>query len=154
MRYSYQKSFNQKVINMAYKDIKSPNENIVEIMQALDRSKTNVYKDQDYLAQDEDVMMQVMELEFDLKPLGEHLCISIDQFPSVESLEDDEVKTLVEKILDTWAAYNYLADLPNGLPIRIAYKTLLSAWNEDVPRMPIGHFHFDFYDHDLEKYIL
>jgi hypothetical protein len=117
-------------------------------------SKTNVYKDQDYLAQDEDVMMQVMELEFDLKSLGAHLGISIEQFPSVESLEDDEVKILVDKILDTWAAYNYLADLPQGLPIRIAYKTLLSVWDEEIPRMPTGHFHFDFYEHELEKYTL
>lgn len=130
------------------------NEGIIDILQALDRSKINVYKDQDYLAQDEDVIMQVMELEFDLKPLGEHLGISMEQFPSVESLEDDEVKILVEKILDTWAANNYLADLPKGLPIRIVYKTLLSVWNEEVPRMPTGHFHFDFYELELEKYTL
>ncbi len=130
------------------------NENIDDILQALERSKTNVYKDQDYLAQDKDVMMQVMELEFDLKPLGGHLGVLMEQFPSAESLEDDEVKTLVDKILDTWAAYNYLADLPEGLPIRIAYKTLLSVWNEEVPRMPTGHFHFDFYELELEKYIL
>ena len=54
------------------------------------------------------------------------------------------VKILVDKILDTWAAYNYLADLPKGLPIRIAYKTLLSVWSEDVPRMPTGTFSFRF----------
>ena len=38
------------------------NESLADILQALDRSKTNVYKDQDYLAQDEDVMIQVIEL--------------------------------------------------------------------------------------------
>lgn len=129
-------------------------ESLTDILHVLDRSKTNVYKDQDYLAENEEVMMQVMELEFDLKPLGDHLGISIEKFPSVESLEDDEVKILVDKILDTWAAYNYLADLPKGLPIRIAYKTLLSVWNEDVPRIPTGNFHFDFYELELEKYIL
>ena len=130
------------------------NKSLADILHALDRSKTNVYKDQEYVAQDEDVMMQVMELEFDLKPLGEHLGMSIEQFPSVESLEDDEVKIIVDKILDTWAAYNYLADLPERLPIRIAYKTLLSVWSEYVPRMPTGNFHFDFYEDELEKYTL
>ena len=51
---------------------------IVDILQALDRSKIHIPKDHGVLlAQDEDVMMQVMELGYDLKPLGMHLGISI-----------------------------------------------------------------------------
>lgn len=125
-------------------------DSIDEILQALDRSKNHVPKDQDYLAQDEDVMMQVMELDYDLKPLSDHLGITIEQFPVLEQLEEDEVKNIVEKILETMAAYNYFADLPEGLPVRNAYQRLLSIWNEKVPRMPTGEFHFDFYEMEFE----
>lgn len=129
------------------------NENIFDILQALEMSKANVYQDQDELAQDEYVMEQVMEFEFDLRPLGEHLGISLEQFPSAESLEDDEIKILVEKILDTWATYNYCADFPpKGVPIRTAYKKVLSVWNNVVSRIPEGRLHFDFYEFEPENY--
>ena len=49
--------------------------------------------------------------------------------------------------------YHYHADLPEGLPIRIAYETLLSVWDEVVGSFPIGDFHFDFYDTDFDQYI-
>jgi hypothetical protein len=124
---------------------------IIDVLEALERSKIYAPKDQDYLAQDPHVMMQVMELQFQLKSLGDHLGISLDQFPPIESLENDEVKLLVEKMLETFAAYNYFADLPKGVSIRAAYKALLELWHEEIPRMPEGEFHFDFYDTDFEQ---
>jgi len=129
------------------------NKNITEVLEALDRSKANVPKNWEYLADDEEVMSQVIEMEYMLKPLSEHLGVSIELFPSTTELEDDEIKIIVDKMLDTWAVYHYFADLPKGLPIRIAYDTLLSVWDEIVSCYPEGCFHFDFYERELEQYI-
>jgi hypothetical protein len=129
------------------------NKQVTEVLKALDRAKNHVPKDWDYLAEDELVMSQVMEMEYLPKPLSEHLGVNKELFPPSSELESDEIKLIVEKILDTWAAYHYLAELPEGLPIRIAYDTLLSVWDDIVGCYPEGNFHFDFCDVDLEQYI-
>lgn len=129
------------------------NHDVVEVLKALDRVKSLVPKDWEYLSQDEDVLFQVMEMEYNQKPLSEHLGIDKALFPPPENLEDDEIKAIVDKILETWAVYNYLADLPKGLPIRIAYTALLSVWDETVMSCPIGHVYFDFYEMELDKYV-
>lgn len=129
------------------------NKDVSEVLQALDRAKASVPQDWDYLSNDPEIMSQVMEMEYMPKPLSEHLGVSKELFPLSTQLEEDEIKLIVEKILDVWAAYHYLADLPEGLPVRIAYETLLSVWDETVPCFPFGNFHFDFYESDLKQYI-
>ncbi len=129
------------------------NSHVTDVLQALDRAKSLVPQDWEYLAQDENVLMQVMEIEYNQKPLGVHLGIDKEIFPAAELLEDDEIKAIVDKILDVWAAYHYFAHLPHGLPIRIAYSTLLGVWDETVMCCPVGEFHFDFYDLELEQYV-
>ncbi len=124
------------------------NENVAEILQALDRAKTLVPKDWEYLSTDNEIVSQVIEMEFMPKPLSDHLGINKELFPSPAHLEDDEIKLIVDKILDTWAVYNYIADLPNGLSIRLAYEKLLSVWDETVPCFPFGNYYFDFYESD------
>jgi len=129
------------------------NTSVAEVLEALDRAKDNVPQNWENLCDDENVMSQVMEMEYMPKPLSEHLGISKELFPASTQLEDDEIKIIVEKILDVWAVYHYLADLPEGLPIRIAYETLLSVWDETVSCFPIGNFHFDFYEMELDRYV-
>ena len=129
------------------------NKSVAEVLEALDRAKAHVPQDWEYLSTDENVMSQVMEMEYMPKPLGDHLGVSKELFPASTQLEDDEIKIIVEKILDVWAVYHYLADLPEGLPIRIAYETLLSVWDETVSCFPVGNFHFDFYEMELEQYV-
>jgi hypothetical protein len=129
------------------------NTSVAEVLEALERSKVNVPKDWDYLATDEEVMFQVYEMEYMEKPLSAHLGVDKEVFPPLGQLEDDEVKVIIDKILDVWAVYHYFADLPEGLPVRIAYETLLSVWDEVVSAFPVGEFHFDFYDRDLEQYV-
>jgi len=129
------------------------NKSVAEVLEALDRAKAHVPQDWEYLSNDENVMSQVMEMEYMPKPLGDHLGVSKELFPASTQLEDDEIKIIVEKILDVWAVYHYLADLPEGLPIRIAYETLLSVWDETVSCFPVGNFHFDFSEMELEQYV-
>jgi len=129
------------------------NKNITEVLEALDRAKAHVPKDREYLSNDQSIMFQVMEMNYKVKPLSDHLGVGKELFPPSVELEEDEIKIIVEKILDVWAAYHYFADLPKGLPIRIAYDVLLSVWDEEVSCFPFGDFHFDFYEMELEQYI-
>lgn len=129
------------------------NKDVAAVLEALDRAKAHVPKDWEYLSTDENVMSQVIEMDYMPKPLSDHLGVSKELFPASTQLENDEIKIIVEKILDVWAAYHYLADLPKGLPIRIAYETLLSVWDETVPCFPVGNFHFDFYEMELDQYV-
>ena len=130
------------------------NENIASVIEALDRAKSQVPPDWDSLSMDEDSMCQVMEMEYMEKPLSAHLGVNKELFPSLTQLEDDEVKIIVEKILEVWAVYHYHANLPNGLPIRIVYEVLLSVWDETVGLFPEGRCHFDFCELDLERFII
>ncbi|MBS0636553.1 MAG: hypothetical protein JSS12_03500 [Verrucomicrobia bacterium] len=135
---------------MAGKDMHQQNE-ILEVLKALDRSVALAPTNSEELANDEDVFMQVIELDYQEKPLSEHLGVSKEVFLPVQQLEDDEIALIVERILDAWDAYNYAAELPEGLPIRKVYETLLSVWDEKVPGIPFGTYHFDFYDSDFGK---
>lgn len=128
-------------------------EEVTNVLTALDLAKAHVPKDWEYLSTVEEVQFQVMELEYNEKPLCVHLGVSKDIFPPADQLENDEIKAIVEKIVEVWAVYNYIADLPDGLPVRIAYDTLLSVWDETVPCFPFGHFHFDFYELELQQYV-
>ncbi len=96
--------------------------------------------------------LHILEIEFGTeKPMCEWLGVSKGVFPSVEALEDDELKVIVNKILELWASYHYYAEVLEGYPVRKAYTMLLSVWEESVPMYATGSFHFDFYsEEDLE----
>lgn len=102
--------------------------------------------------EDEDSLFKLLELGDEL-PLSERLGIPKKIFPPENKLDDQEVQLLVDKILELWESFHYLADFPKGLPIRIAYKTLMDVWDDRVPYCALGHFHFDFCNHDLDQYV-
>lgn len=131
------------------------NSQVLKVIAALDESKARVPKCMEELFNYADNFeVHILEIELAIeKPLSERLGVSRSLFPDADQLEDDEIHLIVKKILDVWAVYHYLADLPHGLPIRIAYRTLLSVWDESVMCLSTGHFHFDFYDQDLEQYV-
>lgn len=85
--------------------------------------------------------------------MGERLDIKLESFPAVEELEEDEIKSIVDMIVEVWSQYRCMANLPKGLPYRIAYNTLLSVWDEPVMIFSASHFYFDYYDQDLDQYI-
>ena len=128
---------------------------VSKILLALDEAKARVPKCMEELFNYEDNFeVHILEIELGIeKPLSERLGVSKSLFPDADQLEDDEISLIVEKILNLWAVYHYLADLPHGLPIRIAYRTLLSVWDEQVLCLSTGHFHFDFCDQDLDQYV-
>lgn len=120
------------------------NKKMTKALEALEHSIKNVPQDWNELCQNEEVMEQVMEMAYDLKPLSKQIGVSKNLLPAVVELEDDEIKQLVDKIRETWAAYHYFAEFPEGLNVRVAYECLLSLWDETVACCPEGNLHFDF----------
>lgn len=97
--------------------------------------------------------LHILEIEYgDEKPLGERLGVDKSVLPAAGELEEDEIDLLVEKIQDLWEAYHYLAEFPEGMPVRKAYEALLSVWDEPVMACTTGRFHFDFYGFEDGKY--
>lgn len=47
------------------------NKNVAEILKALDRAKANVPQNWEYLSNDENIMAQVIEMEYMPKPLSD-----------------------------------------------------------------------------------
>ncbi len=131
-----------------------------EIIQNLMRAKDEAPRDLDqFINNDSNFDLHLLELdlwEMDVIPeksMGERMGIKLESFPEVEELEEDEIKTIVDGIVDIWSQYHCVANLPAGLPYRIAYETLLSVWNEPVTIFASGHFHFDYCDIDFDQYI-
>lgn len=97
--------------------------------------------------------VHIFELEFgDEKPLSERLGISKRLFVPEPELDDDEVEALVKSILEVWQVFHYYGYLPAGVPPRLVYKTLLSVWNDLVPSVMTGGYHFTFHNPDLDPY--
>ena len=81
----------------------------------------------------------------DIPPALGHQCnLSLEQFPPVEMLSEDEMKIIMiafQEMLTTW---NMEADFPLGLPVSRAYPLLINLLNEAAWYIPGGTFHFDF----------
>ena len=63
-------------------------------------SKAHVPQNWEYLSSDENVMSQVMEMEYMPKPLSDHLGVGKDLFPASTQLEDDEIKIYMRSNTD------------------------------------------------------
>lgn len=126
-----------------------------QLIEKLQHEKVRAPKHWDqFLNPETNCDFHLLELEFGSeKPMSERLGILTESFPSPEELEDDEIKTIITMILEVWEHYHYVADFPTGLPYRTAYEALLSIWDEPVMCLASGHFHFDFYEMELEQYV-
>lgn len=132
--------------------------NVSNILGALENSKQRIPLSKSDLerlkACNADFPLYLLELEFCAdKSMEERLGISKSMFIPEPELDNTEIKALVDKILDVWSEFNYFAEFPNGLPLRIAYKKLLEVWDEPVMSCMMGSFHFDFYAEELEQYV-
>jgi hypothetical protein len=128
---------------------------VVHALNELEKAKKRVPPNMEELMNYEsDFPLHILEIEFgEEKPLSERLGVSRGLFPPEVELDDDEVEAVVDKIIEVWAVFHYIADLPEGLPTRIAYTTLLSVWDEPVMLFTTGHFHFDFYQLELDRFV-
>lgn len=128
---------------------------VISALNQLENAKKRVPPNMEELMNYEsDFPLHILEIEFgEEKPLSERLGVSRGSFPPEVELDDDEVDAVVDKIIEVWGLFHYVADLPEGLPKRIAYSTLLSVWDEPVMLFTTGHFHFDFYQFELDQYV-
>jgi len=130
-----------------------------QLIENLQYEKDKAPKDWDCFLSDIDFIdiidfsHKLLELELPEKPLSERLGIKKESFPLSEELEEDEIKTIVNMILDLWEHYHYFAAFPDGLPYRIAYSALVSVWDEPVMCLSLGHLHFDFTHLELDQYV-
>ncbi|MEM6261655.1 MAG: hypothetical protein AAGI38_04035 [Bacteroidota bacterium] len=54
--------------------------------------------------------------------------LEVEVFPPLEKLTEAQATNLAQAILDLWRSINIEADLPDDLPLHIAYPVLLQRW--------------------------
>ena len=74
-----------------------------------------------------------------------------EQFPPQDRLSEQEVYGLVEVIRRLWAAFNFTAVVPNGVPARELYPILLERMLEACTVMDNGHIGIEFCDYEPER---
>lgn len=78
--------------------------------------------------------------------------ISTEAFPPAEMLSPEQAETLVQAILELWASVNLFADLPDGLPLSLAYPQLVRLWgSEPVSVVREGMVHLEFCEYETEN---
>ena len=125
------------------------------VIAALDKSIAQVPNELDArLDLNPYIREQIHEMEYgEEKPLGDHLGVSRALFPPVDQLEEDEIKIIVLKILETWEVYHFRILLPEGVPVRIAYQVILSVWEYKTRCVPIGYMNLDLSNLNLDNYV-
>lgn len=85
------------------------------------------------------------------KPMHEWTGITKDVFPPPEKLSEQELVMMVDEILKLWKAYNFIADLPENLPVEIAYKALVDYFDKPVAWISEGNLHIEFCEYEPEN---
>jgi hypothetical protein len=78
----------------------------------------------------------------------DHFRLGADQFPPPDRLSDEQTNELVELIRRLWAAFNFGADIPEGVPAKIVYPLLLERMAEPTMLMKYGHCGIEFCDYN------
>ena len=80
------------------------------------------------------------------RPFGVVIGIDDGVLPPDDRLNDGQVERLIDGILDLWASRSMCAELPEGLPLRLAYRALTGRWNGEpiqyLARGTVTHLSF------------
>lgn len=85
------------------------------------------------------------------RKMSELFGIPKEAFPPVEQLNESDLKKIVEAVLDLWQAFNFVAELPDRLPARWAYKVLVERWDEEVQYLSEGTMHIEFCSYETQS---
>ena len=103
------------------------------------------------ITEEEEFLRGVMEYEMaETKPMQEWFGIEKKSFPPADQLTAEEQQLMVKEILKLWNAFNFEADLPEGLPAGIAYKVLVDHFDKPVIWVSEGSVHIEFCDYEPE----
>jgi hypothetical protein len=78
----------------------------------------------------------------------DHFRLIAEQFPPPDRLSEEQMAALVEIIRRLWAAFNFGADIPEGIPGKIVYPLLLERMSEPTMLMKYGHCGIEFCDYN------
>lgn len=78
------------------------------------------------------------------KKLSEIVGIDKVQFPPVERIPDAKLEVLYNEMTDLLAAYHFVPDFPEGLPIYLKYRILHDHWDSEQTYVGAGETHLEF----------
>lgn len=86
--------------------------------------------------------MYVMEDIFEIKT---------EWYPPIEKLTEEEVKSLVQKTIELWSAFNFYPSFPSDLPTHIQYTMLVNRMKEESQYVSDGFIGIEFCHYDVEE---
>jgi hypothetical protein len=103
------------------------------------------------LPEEMEVLRGVIEYEnAEYLPIQDWFGINKEYYPDESKLNDKQIGLLVKELLQLFKAYNFIPDLPEGLPNRIIYKVLVDNMEEPVAWISEGNMYIEFCDYDPE----
>lgn len=79
-----------------------------------------------------------------LEKLSAIVGIESVQFPPAERLTEDQQVLLYDEMEALLAAYFFVPDFPEGLPVTLRYTLLKSHWDDEYVFMGSGESHIEF----------
>ncbi|GHT34302.1 hypothetical protein FACS189434_10210 [Bacteroidia bacterium] len=129
-------------------------EQLVEILQEAYSNKPQPrYME---LPEEMECLRGIIELEKSIDEGEEYTMENIfgvpqNYFPPEDRLTDEQVKTLLNAILELWHVFHYEADFRRGeFTEREQYAKLVEHWKETAPKMrhSNGTWHFEMFDYE------
>ncbi len=78
-------------------------------------------------------------------PFFRNYCgLSVADFPPVEKLEEEDLRSLTEALVKMFESWNIMVDLPENLPADLGYKLSLGLLDRPMPIIERGFFGMDF----------
>jgi len=99
-----------------------------------------------------DIIDMDMSLEEEEQTMESILGIPQIYFPPEEMLSDEQIRMLIQGIIDLWHVFHYEADFRQGeFTEREQYTKLVNCWEKTYPlfRGTSGNCHIEMYDYEL-----
>lgn len=87
----------------------------------------------------------------ELQPLSTILGVASNLLPDANLLSNAHLGKLVPEMLQLLRAYNFVPDVPDGLPDKMLYSALRDIWDEDYVHVITGTVHIEFCQYDDEN---
>lgn len=72
--------------------------------------------------------------------------ISYEEIPPAEKLSKNQMRQIMEAMIEMLTAFNFYIELPQNVPLQLQYKLLRDFFSEDIHYMPGFTHHLDFCD--------
>jgi hypothetical protein len=84
--------------------------------------------------------------------LGKYLGLERVQFPEDNQLTEQQCAAVFDALTNAYASYGVALEIPEGIPVRICYRTAVEALEKAVFVSGYGMYHIEYCHYDFDGY--